>query len=59
MMGYCDGGDLCSRLKRCNGQLLPEVQIVEWFVQISLALQVSTTHKAKQEYNGSYTVVSS
>jgi len=38
-MGYCEGGDLCSRLKTFQGQLLPEVQVVEWFVQIALALQ--------------------
>lgn len=40
VMGYCEGGDLCSRLKTYQGQLLPEVQVVEWFVQIALALQV-------------------
>ena len=40
VMGYCEGGDLCSRLKTFQGQLLPEVQVVEWFVQIALALQV-------------------
>ena len=39
VMGYCEGGDLCSRLKTFKGQLLPEEQVVEWFVQISLALQ--------------------
>ena len=38
-MGYCEGGDLCTRLKGCGGQLLPETQVVEWFVQIALALQ--------------------
>ena len=39
VMGYCEGGDLCTRLKGCGGQLLPETQVVEWFVQIALALQ--------------------
>ena len=39
-MGYCEGGDLNSRLKACKGELLPEAQVVEWFVQIALALQV-------------------
>lgn len=39
-MGYCEGGDLSSRLKSYHGNLLPETQVVEWFVQIALALQV-------------------
>ena len=43
VMGYCEGGDLCSRLKTYHGQLLPETQVVEWFVQIALALQVGTS----------------
>ena len=41
VMGYCEGGDLSSRLKARRGRLLPERQVVEWFVQIALALQVS------------------
>ena len=40
VMSYCEGGDLCSRLKSFHGQLLPEERVVEWFVQIALALQV-------------------
>ena len=40
VMGYCEGGDLHSRLKARKGELLPEPQVVEWFVQITLALQV-------------------
>lgn len=43
-MGYCEGGDLSSRLKAQQGCLLPERQVVEWFVQISLALQVYIQH---------------
>lgn len=39
IMGYCEGGDLCTRLKNYKGDLLPETQVVEWFVQIALALQ--------------------
>jgi NIMA (never in mitosis gene a)-related kinase len=39
IMGYCEGGDLSSRLKAQGGRLLPERQVVEWFVQICLALQ--------------------
>ncbi|XP_034543563.1 serine/threonine-protein kinase Nek4 isoform X2 [Notolabrus celidotus] len=38
-MGYCEGGDLYHRLKQQKGELLPERQVVEWFVQIAMALQ--------------------
>ena len=41
-MAYCEGGDLSSRLKACKGVPLPEDQVIEWFVQITLALQVVT-----------------
>ena len=40
-MGYCEGGDLYNRLKEQRGQPLEESQVVEWFVQIAMALQVS------------------
>ncbi|XP_072203622.1 serine/threonine-protein kinase Nek4 isoform X2 [Excalfactoria chinensis] len=39
VMGYCEGGDLYHRLKEQKGKLLPENQVVEWFVQIAMALQ--------------------
>ncbi|KAJ8409324.1 hypothetical protein AAFF_G00235220 [Aldrovandia affinis] len=39
VMGFCEGGDLYQRLKQQKGELLPERQVVEWFVQISMALQ--------------------
>ena len=39
-MGYCEGGDLYNRLKEQKGVNLEERQIVEWFVQIAMALQV-------------------
>lgn len=39
-MAYCEGGDLSSRLKACKGVPLAEDQVIEWFVQITLALQV-------------------
>ncbi|KAL3853358.1 hypothetical protein ACJMK2_016906 [Sinanodonta woodiana] len=38
-MQYCDGGDLYNRLKEQKGTLLEERQLVEWFVQIAMALQ--------------------
>ncbi|XP_040850551.1 serine/threonine-protein kinase Nek4 isoform X3 [Ochotona curzoniae] len=39
VMGFCEGGDLYRKLKERKGQLLPESQVVEWFVQIAMALQ--------------------
>ncbi|XP_004864435.1 serine/threonine-protein kinase Nek4 isoform X1 [Heterocephalus glaber] len=39
VMGFCEGGDLYRKLKDQKGQLLPERQVVEWFVQIAMALQ--------------------
>ena len=41
VMLYCDGGDLYTKIKEQNGKYLEETQIVEWFVQIAMALQVS------------------
>ncbi|TRZ01824.1 hypothetical protein DNTS_026173 [Danionella cerebrum] len=42
VMGFCEGGDLYHRLKQQKGELLPERQVVEWFVQIAMALQGSS-----------------
>ncbi|XP_068951589.1 serine/threonine-protein kinase Nek4 isoform X2 [Petaurus breviceps papuanus] len=39
VMGFCEGGDLYRKLKERKGKLLPENQVVEWFVQIAMALQ--------------------
>ncbi|MFT7800713.1 serine/threonine-protein kinase Nek4 [Arapaima gigas] len=39
VMGFCEGGDLYHRLKQQKGELLQERQVVEWFVQIAMALQ--------------------
>ncbi|CAH8544529.1 unnamed protein product [Schistosoma rodhaini] len=38
-MGFCEGGDLYTRLRMRNGVLLPERVLVEWFVQLAIALQ--------------------
>ncbi|KAA0177395.1 hypothetical protein FNF27_01173 [Cafeteria roenbergensis] len=38
VMTYCDGGDLSARLEQQRGKLLPEDQILHWFVQIALGL---------------------
>lgn len=40
VMLYCDGGDLYTKIKEQNGKFIEEAQIVEWFVQIAMALQV-------------------
>ena len=42
VMGFCDGGDLYNKLKEQKGVALEEKQVVEWFVQIAMALQVRT-----------------
>ncbi|CAF4355954.1 unnamed protein product, partial [Rotaria sp. Silwood2] len=39
LMDYCDGGDLHSRIKAQRGILFNEDQILDWFVQITLALK--------------------
>ncbi len=42
-MGFCEGGDLYARLKQQKSVALEERQLVEWFVQIAMALQVSSS----------------
>eukprot|EP00039_Didymoeca_costata_P011039 m.151573 g.151573 ORF g.151573 m.151573 type:complete len:771 (+) comp15040_c0_seq9:89-2401(+) len=39
VMDYADGGDLSNKLASQRGRLLPEVQALDWFVQICLALK--------------------
>ena len=39
VMAFCEGGDLYTKLKYRKKQLLGEEQILEWFIQITLALQ--------------------
>lgn len=39
VMEYADGGDLCKAIKNQKGILFPEQQILDWFVQICLALK--------------------
>ena len=38
VMAFCEGGDLYTKLKYRKKQLLSEDQILEWFIQITLAL---------------------
>ena len=38
-MDYCDGGDLHSRIQKQMGVHFNEDQILDWFVQITLALK--------------------
>jgi len=37
-MLYCDGGDMYTKIKNWTGQPFPESQIMEWLVQMVLAL---------------------
>lgn len=41
VMNFCEGGDLYTKLKAQSkeGKILEETQVVEWFVQIAMALQ--------------------
>ncbi|XP_075431111.1 serine/threonine-protein kinase Nek4 isoform X2 [Ascaphus truei] len=39
VMGFCEGGDLYHKLKEQKSKLLVESQVVDWFVQIAMALQ--------------------
>lgn len=41
VMNFCEGGDLYTKLKAQDkdGKALKETQVVEWFVQITMALQ--------------------
>lgn len=51
VMGFCEGGDLYHRLKQQKGELLPERQVVEWFVQIAMALQVRSKIESEVRSN--------
>eukprot|EP00282_Hemiselmis_andersenii_P029428 CAMPEP_0169454476 /NCGR_PEP_ID=MMETSP1042-20121227/15299_1 /TAXON_ID=464988 /ORGANISM="Hemiselmis andersenii, Strain CCMP1180" /LENGTH=307 /DNA_ID=CAMNT_0009566553 /DNA_START=32 /DNA_END=952 /DNA_ORIENTATION=+ len=39
VMAYAEGGDLTGKIKAQNGRPFPEDTILDWFVQISLALK--------------------
>ncbi|CAK6984292.1 serine/threonine-protein kinase Nek1-like, partial [Scomber scombrus] len=39
VMNYCEGGDLSMKIKSQEGKLFSEEQILDWFVQICLALK--------------------
>ncbi|XP_032874184.1 serine/threonine-protein kinase Nek1 isoform X3 [Amblyraja radiata] len=39
VMDYCEGGDLFKRINTQKGILFPEEKILDWFVQICLALK--------------------
>ncbi|CAG9334940.1 unnamed protein product [Blepharisma stoltei] len=39
VMDYADGGDLASKIQAQRGRLFPENQILNWFVQICLAMK--------------------
>lgn len=53
-MGFCEGGDLYHRLKQQKGELLPERQVVEWFVQIAMALEVCGDTNMSNKNHGGY-----
>ena len=50
VMAYCEGGDLYTKLKQYKEKqnTLTETQIIEWFIQITMALQVNLSKKNRQ-----------
>lgn len=38
VMIHCDGGDFYNKIKSAKGKLFPENEIIEWIVQLGLAL---------------------
>ena len=45
VMTYCDGGDLLGRITAQKGQLFKENLIMNWFVQIALAIAYMHANK--------------
>ena len=39
VMDYADGGDLTAAIKGQRGRFFPEEKIVDWFVQMCLAIK--------------------
>ena len=39
VMDFADGGDLQSKIKERNGRHFPEDQVIDWFVQLCLAMK--------------------
>lgn len=44
VMEYCEGGDLHALISRRQGQLFPEDQVADWFVQIVIGLSYLHAH---------------
>lgn len=38
VMTYCDGGDMYTRIRNSKGKNFSEAQIMDWLVQMALAL---------------------
>ncbi|XP_022244311.1 STE20-like serine/threonine-protein kinase isoform X2 [Limulus polyphemus] len=45
IMGYCEGGDLYSLIRKRKGSLFDESQVAQWSIQICMALQYLHDHK--------------
>ncbi|KAG8453844.1 hypothetical protein GDO86_000461 [Hymenochirus boettgeri] len=50
VMDYCEGGDLYKRINSQKGVLFTEDQILDWFVQLCLALKLFMTEKSASRY---------
>lgn len=44
-MAYCAGGDLSAKVKQAKGKRFSEDQIMQWFVQIALAIEFMHSRK--------------
>lgn len=47
VMDYCSGGDLYTRLQKQRGVLLDENIVLDWFVQLCLAIKHCHDRKAR------------
>lgn len=47
VMDFCGGGDLYARLQRQRGALLDESLVLDWFVQLCLAIKHIHDRKAR------------
>merc|ERR1719258_1024731 len=45
VMEYCEHGDLYNHLKKIRGRQMPEAKIIEWDIQVGLALHALHAQK--------------
>lgn len=50
VMGFCEGGDMYHLIRARQGVPIDENLVIEWFIQISMALQVFLFHLNYMEF---------